>query len=46
MNTNIGMEQKPSRFLSEMVLAPSLNLLKVHYNMQEVVAHCNGLFDN
>lgn len=39
------MEQKPLRFLSEMVLAPSLNLYeKVCYNVQSQSVDCNGLF--
>lgn len=39
------MEQKSSRFLSEMVLAPSLGLLKkVRYNVWHIAIYCNGLF--
>lgn len=37
-------EQKLSRFLSEMVLAPSLGLKKVRYNIQRCYVYCNGLF--
>ena len=37
-------EQKLSRFLSEMVLAPSLGLKKVRYNIQRCCVYCNGLF--
>ena len=37
-------EQKLSRFLLEMVLAPSLGLKKVRYNMQRCYVYCNGLF--
>ena len=37
-------EQKLSRFLSEMVLAPSLGLKKVRYNMQRCYVYCNGFF--
>ena len=38
-------EQKPLRFLSEMVLAPSLNLYeKVHCNIEIYSVHCKWLF--
>ena len=37
-------EQTLSRFLSEMVLAPSLGLKKVRYNMQRCYVYCNGFF--
>lgn len=41
----MSVEQKSSRFLSEMVLAPSLGLCeKVRYNVWQDAMYCNGLF--